>query len=351
MTTRGDEMVRDAEAVTARIEALGQATFSRRHLAEVIEPFTSRLEFFLKAVVFPTVSRRAGLSQLIEDLPTIGTSQPSVAALHRLRELYNTSKHDPDRDLIWRECVGALNGAVAALREVSGLGLPPVEARFERELSAVVYVGLWDHYVGGETEIGLYLPSDHWMATYPIGTFHMPMQDWDRLKPLLVNHPRFAGGEQGVGSEIWQSFAQEGDFLDGGAWQGDIRELLALLAPFNESTLEHAVIPFLARRNSLLSIGTALVSAAVDIVRGDPALGGETLRTRIAERARTEYAADANTTHGRAILEELVRLIDTLPNQSRPAVAGPIFKKVANDSQIKGVPVRLEGANLIWLIG
>jgi hypothetical protein len=351
MTTRGDEMVRDAEAVTAQITTLGQATFSRRNLALLIEPFTSRLEYFLKAVVFPTASRRAGLSQLIDDLPTIGTSQPSVAALHRLRELYNTSKHDPDRDLIWRECVDALNGTAAALGEVAGLGLPPVDARFEQELSAVVYVGLWDHYVGGETEIGLHLPSDHWTGTYPIGTFHMPMQDWDRLKPLLVNHPRFAGGEQGMGSDIWQSFAQEGDFLGGGAWQGDIRELLALLAPFNEATLEHAVIPFLSRRNSLLSTGTALISAAIDIIRGDAALDGETLRTRIADRARTEYAADASTTHGRAILEELVRLIGTLPNLRRAAVAGPVFEKVANGSQIEGVPVRLEGANLVWLIG
>lgn len=351
MTTRGDEIVKDAESVAAQIEALGQMTFTRRQLAELIEPFTSRLEFFLKAVVFPTASRRDGLKQLIDELSTIGISQPGVAALHNLRELYNKSKHAPEQSLIWRECIDALNGATVALKEVSSLGLPSVQAQFEEELSAVVYVGLWDHYVGGETEIGIYLPSDHWMGTYPIGTFHMPMQDWDRLKPLLASHPRYAAGEQGMGSTVWQSFAGEGDFLDGGAWQGDIRELLALLASFNDNALEHAVIPFLARRNSPLSIGTALVSAAIDIARGDPTLGGQTLRTRIANRARTEYAADVSTAFGSAILDELVRLIDTLPSLRRPSIAGPVFKKMANDSQMESVPVRLEDANLIWLIG
>lgn len=351
MMTRGDEIVRDAETVTARIEALGHATFTRRQLAELIEPFTSRLEFFFKAVVFPTASRRAGLSQLIDDMPSIGLSPPSVAALHRLRELYNVSKHAPDRDMMWRECVEALNGTAAALREISGLGLPSVLAPFEEEHSAIVYVGLWDHYVGGETEIGLYLPSDHWMGTYPIGTFHMPMKDWDRLNPSLANHPRYAPGKQGTGAKIWQSFTKEGDFLDGGAWQGDVRELFALLASFNDAALEDAVIPFLARRNSLLSMGTALVSAAVDVVRGDPALSGEDLRTRIVERALTEYAADADTALGREISEELVRLIGTLPSPRKPAIAGPVFAKAANDSQIKGPPVRLEGANLVWSIG
>lgn len=98
MKTRGDAMTSDAETVLARIKTLGSSSFSRPDLAELIEPFTSRLEYFLKAVVFPSASRRTKLHQLIEDLLGLGLSAQDVSALHRLRELYNKSKHDPGND-------------------------------------------------------------------------------------------------------------------------------------------------------------------------------------------------------------------------------------------------------------
>jgi hypothetical protein len=352
MKTRGDAMTSDAEAVLARMKTVGNSSFSRPNLSELIEPFTSRLEYFLKSVVFPSASRRATLHQLIEDLFGVGLGAQDVSSLHRLRELYNKSKHDPGSDLNWRDCVDALTGATTAMQALAGLGLPAVDSPFEKELSAVVYVGMWDHYVGGETEIGLFLPSDHWLGTHPISTFHMPMMAWDRLKPLLADHPRYLRGEQALGAQVWKSFAGEGDFLDAGVWQGDVRELLSLLSTFNDPALEKAVIPLLARGNDLFSIGIALVSATVDVVRTDPTLIGQELKDHILGRAKTEYAVEADTAHGRRILDGICGLVEGLSVNIRASLGGPAFQKaeIADQVDSGGLPVRLDGTTLIWLI-
>ena len=349
--TRGDSIVHDAETVLKKMMMLAQETFTRSDLSELIEPFTSRIEYFLKSVVFPGASRRTNLKPLIDDLATFGAQSATLEALNRLRELYNTSKHDPDTELKWRRCMETLSGAVAALQDIAGLGLPTVDAIFEQDLSSVVYVGFWDHYTGGETEVGLFLSSDHWLGTSPISTFHLPMAAWDQVKPLLVGHPRYESGETAVGEDLWKSFSEEGDFLNAGVWEGDVRELLMLLSPFNDEALEQAVIPFLARRNDLLSVGVAIVSAAVDVARADPGLAGQTLRRRVAERAKQEYAAEVATSLGRAVLDSVSDLLERVPAGQRAAVAGPAFRKAeTKTASPRDIPLRLDGTTFIWMI-
>lgn len=349
MQTRGESIVRDAETVLARTRALGHETFSRSDLAELIEPFTSRVEFFLKTVVFPTASRRTKLYQLIVNLGGLGAQSSTVTALHLLRELYNDSKHDPDKELKWRRSVDTLSGAVDALRELAALKLATVDAPFEPDLSSVVYIGLWDHYTGGEMEVGLFLPSDHWLGTSPtISTFHLPMLSWEEVKPLLAGHPRFARGEQALGQSLWKSFSDEGDFLDAGVWEGDIRELLVLLSSFNDESLEKAVIPLLARRNNLLSVGVALVSAAVDVARGDSNLVGQVLKKRVSDRAKSECAAETETAYGQTVLDRIIELLENVPAEERVSVAGPAFRRAKTDPTVQhGVPLLLDGTTFV----
>ena len=331
--------------------ALGRESFTRSALSDILEPFTSRVEYFLKSTVFPTVSRRTSLNDLINSLPSIGLDPNGVAALHRLRQIYNDSKHDPDKQLAWRDCIDAISGAVIVLKDISNMRIATVDAIFESEISTVVYVGFWDHYVGGETEVGLFLPSDHWLGTTPISIFHLPISEWDVLKPLLAGHPRFIFGENALGSELWTSFSSEGDFLNAGIWQGDVRELLNLLSDFNDENLETAVLPSLARRNDQLSIGIALVSAAVDVARGESALTGSALRQRISERAKKEYAAQLETPHAQAILDSVVALVESVSIEQRVSISGPAFRRAATETQTPvGTPLLMDRNTFVWLI-
>ncbi len=351
MTTRGEAIAKDAENTLHKVKALTQQSFSRADLSALIEPFTSRLEYFLKAVVFPTSSRRTNLNDLIENLASLGLGASKVAALHGLRLLYNTSKHEPDVDLNSRECIRSLEAAADALREITTLGIAVVDAPHQPNLKAVVYVGFWDHYVDGETEVGLFLPSSHWMGTTPISTFHLQMSSWDHLKPALADHPRYSRGEEALGATLWKSFSDEGDFLDAGVWEGDVRELLELLSSHNDEGLEKAVIPFLARRNNLVSVGIALVSAAVDTVRANPTANEEELRKRISNRAKCEYAAEVKTPHGQKILDSVIGCIQSVPFNQRVAMSGPAFRIYSEqeDGKIE-LPIRVVGTTLTWLV-
>ncbi|NKX37561.1 hypothetical protein HGG70_06430 [Rhodobacteraceae bacterium R_SAG4] len=351
MKTRGEAIAEDAEHTLHKLTVLTHQSFSRADLSALIEPFTSRLEYYLKSVAFPTISRRTSLNDLIDNLSSLGLAAPQVTSLHTLRQLYNKSKHDPDVDLKSQECIRSFEAAVVALRAITTLGITSIDAPQEPSFNTVVYVGLWDHYVGGETEVGLFLPSNHWMGTTPISTFHLHWSSWDHLKPALADHPRYSRGEEALGSTLWKSFSDEGDFLDAGVWEGDVRELLELLSAHNDESLEEAVIPFLARRNNLISVGIALVSATVDTVRAIPTANEVDLRECICERAKTEYAAEVQTPHGHKILDSVIHCVESVPHNERVAISGPAFRIYSEEEDGElDVPIKLLGTTLTWLV-
>jgi len=351
MKTRGEAITEDAKHTLHKLSALTHQSFSRSDLSALIEPFTSRFEYYLKSVVFPTISRRTSLNDLIDNLSLLGLETSQVTSLHALRQLNNKSKHDPDADLKLLDCIRTLEPAIVVLREITTLGIKAIDAPQESSLNTVVYVGFWDHYVGGETEVGLFLPSRHWTGTTPISRFHFPMSAWDHLKPVLANHPRYSRGEKALGAILWKSFSDEGDFLDAGVWEGDARELLELLSAHNDEGLEEAVIRFLARRNDLISVGIALISAAVDTVRAIPTANEEQLRKYISERAKTEYAAEVKTAHGQKILDCVLRCIKDVPHNERAAISGPAFRIYSEeeDGEME-FPLKLLGATMTWLV-
>lgn len=344
-------MEEDAKAVLSKVTALGRKTFTRSEMSELIEPFVSRVEFFLKSVVFPICNRRTTLNDLIDNLTDLGLPNSHIDALHNLRRLYNTSKHDPDQPMRWRTCVDAFVGSIEAFGALANLGEASIDAPFEKKASTAIYVGFWDHYTSGETEVGLFLPSDHWMGTRPVSTFHMDFRDWDMLKPLLNNHPDYSCGEAALGPDLWQSFSKEGDFLDAGLWEGEARELLAILSEYNDEDLENSVIPALARKNSLISVGLAVVSAGVDVARGSPNLPQASLKTAVADRASTEYSADTETAHGQRILEAVVSLLKGVPQSQRASIGGPSFGLSSrNSGAASGDPIVLENGTFIYLV-
>ncbi|MBX7514914.1 hypothetical protein K3179_10210 [Qipengyuania sp. GH38] len=290
------------------------------------------------------------MAELIRKLAAVGAQAATIANLDALRGLYNTSKHDPDKELRLGEALEVVRRTVSALQDISGLGIAAVDAPFQPDLECMVYVGFWDHYVGGETEVGLFLPSDHWMGTNPISTFHIPLLKWDELKTQLVANPRFRRGKDALGEQLWASFSKEGDFLDAGVWQGDIRELLTLLSLHNDRNLEESVIPFLARQNNFRSVGIGLIAACIDVVRSSPDLEGAAFRSAVEERADSEYAVKPGTTIGNGMLDQLTLIIERVPTSQRASLAGPIFR-VREATDDKPYPVTLEGSNIALGVG
>ena len=350
--SRGKFTVNDAEAVTKNLTELSYGAFVRSDLSSLIEPFSSRLETYLRTFVLPDSRRADRLVALIDNLHILGMPQHDIDGLHELRQLYNKSKHKPHEEMTMVECLFAMRGVKKALMFLANKGIPALDAPAQVDHQYHIWVGFWDDYSGGETNVQLMLPSDHSLLVELISNFHFPILAWDEVKPLLISHPKFSLGREFFEENVWDSLSKEGDFLNAGIWEGDYRELLELLAPFNDKKLEDAVFQNLARSNSMMSVGLAVICAAIDISRSGLVFTDvEGLISAILSRSETEYAIQIDRPHVLMVTENIAKKIHELPPLLRTAITGPAIRRKTKAEGVEvnmGIPIHIENATIVW---
>ncbi|MGO8918669.1 MAG: hypothetical protein ACLQJR_22435 [Stellaceae bacterium] len=324
--TRGDEFIQAVGEALAALRRLSHGAYARQDVARILDPLGSRLETFLRTTVLPTSSRRDRLNELIAALTPAGLPAPQTDALDCLRLLYNRSKHDPSDGLPLGEAIDVVQRAAAAVSDLAALGLGTVQVPAEREINYHLYVAFWDHYAGGETEVAVSLPGDHWTHVALVDTLNMGGRSWDRLKPLLTTHPQFRLGKENFAPEVWKSFENEGDFINAGVWDGDYGQLIRLLAPFDDRGIAADLIPGLARAYNSTSVATSLIVAAVDVVGAATApLTPDELAEAMKDRADREYAMPRNGRGVQAASAQIAALIHTVPFARWRHLVGPVL--------------------------
>ena len=354
--TRGDEFIRAIEEALAALRLLSHGPYARQDVARILDPLGSRLETFLRTTVLPMSSHKDNLNDLIAGLTLAGLSQPQADTLDRLRLLYNRSKHKPSESLPLGEAIDVVQRTVVAVGDLVALGLGIVQMPFEREINYHLYVGFWDHYTGGETEVVVSLPSDHWTHVALVDTLSMNMKSWDSLKSLLTSHPQFRLGKQNFLPEVWKNFEDEGDFLNAGVWDGDDGELIRLLAPFDNRNIAAQLVPGLSRDQNFASVATSLIVAAVDIVRVAAALlAPDDLAEEILARADSEYAMPRSGRGVQAAATQISALIHTVPFARWRHLVGPVLTQAARNSSgltpPGPLPIKMDGNAIVLGFG
>jgi hypothetical protein len=330
--TRGKEFLQVIEDALTALRHLGYGPYARHDVAGILDPLGSRLETFLRATVLPTSSRKHTLKDLIAALVPAGLPQSQADVLDCLRSLYNRSKHKPSEELPLGHAIDAVQRAAAAVSEIVALGLGTVQVPYERELNYHLYVAFWDHYSGGETEVAVSLPGDHWTHVALVDTLNMDIKSWDRLKPMLTSHPQFRLGKENFPPEMWKSFTEEGDFLNAGIWDGDYGELIRLLAAFDDRSVAARLIPGLGRAHNPTSVAIALIVAAVDVVRAAAApLTSDELAEAIGAGANNEYAIPRSGPAVRPAAAQIAALINTVPFPRWRYLVGPVLVRAQNE--------------------
>jgi hypothetical protein len=324
--TRGDEMI---AAVSEAKEALRKLRFgphTRYDVAGIVDPLGSRLETFLRTAVLPAASRRDRLVDLISVLEAHGVDQTNRHRLDALRDLYNDSKHKPQIPLLLAKVTNVVDQALIVICDICSLGIGVTSAPMGRELNYSLWVGFWDYFTGGMTEAAVMLPGDHWTHVSTVDTVQMKISDWDNLKPILQAHPRFHLGEAHFDGGVWKSFRGDGDFLNAGVWDGDYAELMRLLAPFHDKQMEDSVIPGSKRNDSVFSVGTAVIMAAVDVARtaSAPPCKGD-LEKDIILRATKEYAIASGSPFALRCAAQLANALLIVPFVNWKVIAGPVL--------------------------
>lgn len=324
--TRGEEIVARCNGVLNNLRKLSFAPYSSSDISKIIEPIGSAVELFLKTAIFPTSSNRSSFNDLIERLRSTNLHVAHLDNLHELRQFYNRSKHKPGADLDLSDALTVVENARKALEAVNALGLGQSCQPLAKIIKYHLWVGFWDSYTGGFTEIAIMLPGNHWTQVSCVDIMYIKITDWDVLKATLVAHPRFRLGGKNFTPEVWDSFVKENDFLNAGVWDGDYAELVSILACYAYREVEDKLIPGLARKDNYISIGTAIIMSALDIAHAAASpLTNADLAREVLGRADSEYALSSASEQACKAANQVAEIVTQVPFAEWKWLAGPFL--------------------------
>jgi hypothetical protein len=321
MTTRGEGIVGAAGQAYAEAVALSGRDHTPQEFAGFLKDLGSDVEVFLKDAVYAGTQNNTNFVALINGLPGLGLPHAVSAPLHALRQGYNAAKHNPNYAPAVNDVIGILDGAKGALTTIRDSGVGQVTAPVVRSYRRVFWFAAWDHYIGGDTEIHLMLPITEGDWAPGLDIIYIDMKSWDVVRETLLAAGSLYLGKGTVPDKHYDSWAAEGDFLAGGRYEGNYRDLLRLLAAHERV---EDLIPFLKRENDAAAMHAAAVMAAVDVVTtGQIIEEQEALTELIAVLAANTYAAPRNSPYIKHLAPRLAKMLLAIGPPVRAAMSGP----------------------------
>jgi hypothetical protein len=319
MTTYGQNYRDSLSSAIDELERLSHAGYSEDDIRSVISIFGSQTELFLKSVVFPGSNARDDFFTNIERLGSLGTSPDDVDKFHAVRKLYNKAKHDPQH----RITLLATSQTIRDLRDPVDklIALAPGNCKSPKLPSAtrVFWVCAWDHYIGGDTEIAIYIPgeSDHWLGPPDLDRIYIKLSSWDDVKSQLSAIGELHDGRGIIPEAQYKLYSEEGDFLAALVFEGEYRDLMTILSSHE---LRQELLPGLNRQDTGRYMVIALLLAFLDVASDDAA--GD-LEGRLISHATSNYAVPDNYPHLKAITQSLVGMVSTVAPEDLIRLNGP----------------------------
>ncbi len=346
--TQGEEIAAFAQRAAANLRSLGFSAYSRSNLASVIEALGSRLEGFLKASAFPDCSRRDRMTDLIDRLAVEGLADNNVKQLHACRLLYNSAKHETG-PLSLTNAIAIAQATAEALHEVAKLQFGSVQAPFIVDLSHRLWVAVWDYPHTGDSEISVMLPGENRLGSRCVDTLHIKMSEWDAVRSDLTAHDNFHLGKEHFEPAVWASF-EDADFLNAGIWEGDYAQLLRILSQHEDRATTNALIQFVSRRGSRISVLLAIIMSVVDIARAAKTpIAASYLADLILERCDSEYALPKGSAGAEDGAKQISDAVVAVPFREWGALRGPALAMRADEAIIPG-PFRLSLQNGLFIV-
>jgi hypothetical protein len=228
MATYLEQYLSQISGIRQRIEALARGDFEVNELKDLTSTAGFQTEHFIRAVVIPVTNSKDDFAGVINALKANGFSKEQRAGLHRLRELYNSIKHEPLFVPAIKDVLEALRHAetfAIALRET---GIGRINVQVARRFHRVFWVAGWDHFIGGDTEVHIMFPGDNFFPP-TMDTIHISMQAWDKAKEDLASAGKITVGKEAFPSEVYKGFQDDADFHEAFAFEGEYRDLIHTL--------------------------------------------------------------------------------------------------------------------------
>lgn len=324
--TRGEEILSAFEDALAALEAFHLEHYEDAAIRSIVERLGSRVERFFKTAVFPGGVAADTFDTLINRLKSAGIDKAVRHQLHALRNLYNDAKHDPAVRVRLKHAADTIAAAQSAIETLIDAGIGATSASVEKVINRLLWVSAYDVYVGGVTEVYVSLPLPKDIFATHLDLVWIKGLEWDAMKAELLATGCFHYGKEHFDRIVYDRFGQEQDFLNAGIWDGDYRQLIQIIAKYEDRPTASRLIPDLRRDYMSIAVLSAVALAAVDVASAAHAsMAAEKLEADILKHADRVYAMPDERVWVRAAAAGLAELIVQLPFESWAQLSGPFW--------------------------
>lgn len=331
MTTHAQELRSLARNIYRDAVALAGSDHTAQEFKDLLIRLGAAVEVFLKEHVYGGHHRRNFVT-LIDGLEALGVSAASRGFLHDLRSGYNAAKHDPSYQAEIQPVMRVLENGETALAELTALPLRTMHDRVPRSFRRLVWLAAWDHIIGGDTEVGIFLPAlPEIDMPYDFDGIYIDMRNWDDVKIELAKVGTLCLGPTSVPERAYRFWSGEGDFLAAGSFEGDLRSMIAVLARFERV---EEILPDAKRENQPRSMLAAGLFAVVDLAAESQLPEDAQLLVEAIVGAAAHYAAPATSRSLKSYAARIAELVTIAPAPVRDLLQGPIWVSGARYAQL-----------------
>ena len=265
----------------------------------------------------------------------MGVSGNDRDAMHDLRISYNRAKHEPTYDAPAQEIIDSLRAVHASLVEISKLRLGNTYQPSPKIMRRLLWFGAWDHYIGGDTEISIFLPcSVDVDIPWGFETIYVKMEEWEAITRELADVGNLCLGRACIPPKFYDFWNGEGEFRIAGTFEGDIRDMITVFA--RHERVED-LLPDLKRENEPYSMLAATLFATTDVARFGPIVDdSDALKEAIVIAAGARYAAPSTSTLLKKYSRVAGTLLSRIPSTLRLRLSGPVWVSSVRYAELEG---------------
>lgn len=336
MYTNGDEIVRCLEVSISDLTKLSYRIYSPADIIGIMSSIGAKLELYFKAVLFPRESPKRNFEYFINSLSG-QVNQTDLDTLHDLRRNYNSAKHDPAYDIGLLEAQQKLNSVKDVLIRIAPLSLGLTNQPHSSSTKRVYWLAAWDHYIGGDTEIHVMVPSisEHFMGPPSLDMIYIDGLKWDEAKAALAAAGRLDNWEGYIPKSYVSAWEGDESFLSAKIFEGEYRDLITSLGQF-EKRLD--LIYGLNRADSEQNVFIASLMAIADISASRAEQSD--LEAEIIQQVTSTYFLPETARRLPEITRDLVAMLRKAAWQDLTPLIGPLW--ATNDEF-----VQLESAAIV----
>jgi hypothetical protein len=320
MGTHIEHFLNELNKDLKQADKLAEAGYEKDELRDLVTNVGASTEVFLKTAALPHLSPRTDFASCINALEAAGVSREGRETLHSLRTIYNESKHAPNYRPSVLGFQELLQKVIAVIRSLGARNLGLLNSPERLEHNRVLWLAVWDHYIGGDSEVHVIVPAK---SGWPpdLDLVYIDFMAWDKVKSLLAQSGSLRPSRGLIPPDCLAQLAAEDDFREAVVFEGKYRRVIATLAAHER---REDLLPSLRREDDWASMVQAFTLASIDAATAEEPLDGNWANA-ISKRAIDTYAVPPNFHLLSQHAQDFGRMLEQVPVPQRKMLNGPVW--------------------------